>query len=160
MKKFLRRLALAVVAAGAVMLGYAASEGYRRGFGFDLEYGNWDPVIVGVAGVLLLAAGGFAYAYFGHPEAGVRRRTAFLATLRLAAVAGLAIIQGAAVAGGIYGLIMAAALSHAGQPAAWAGGLASCAAVAWWCASRMTTWFRTPPAPKDTSVAPFDDSDG
>lgn len=158
MRKFLRRLALAIVAAGAVMLGYAVSEGCRRGFGFDLEYGNWDPVIIGASGAALLAAGAFAHAYFGHPEAGVRRRIALLAVLRRVAVGSLVLTQHAGLAGGVYGFIMFLTLSHAGQESLWALGLAGCGAVAFLSAAALLPWARGPrPAPKETSVAPFDD---
>ncbi|HSD12054.1 MAG TPA: hypothetical protein VLC10_00715 [Patescibacteria group bacterium] len=160
MKKFLRLLALAAVAVGAVMLGYAVSEGFRRGFGFDLDYGNWDPVLIGAAGAALLAAGAFAHAYFGHPEAGVRRRKAFLATLRRAAVWTLVLAQHAGLAGGVYGFIMCVALSHAGQECLWALGLVGCGAVAFLSAGALLPWARGPrPAPKETSVARFDDDE-
>lgn len=158
MKKYLRLLALAAVAVGAVMLGYAVSEGFRRGFGFDLEYGNWDPVIIGAAGAAFLAVGAFAHAYFGHPEAGVRRRAAFLATLRRAAVWTLILTQHAGLAGGVYGFIMFIALSHAGQESLWALGLVGCGLVAFLSAAALLPWARGPRPPrKETSVAPFDD---
>lgn len=158
MKKTLRALALIAVAIGAVMLGYAVFEGFRRGFGFDLEYGNWVPVLIGASGAAVLAAGAFAYAYFGHPEAGVRRRTAFFATLRRAAVWALVLTQHAGLAGGVYGFIMCVALSHAGQECLWALSLVGCGAVAFLSAAALLPWARGPrPAPKETSVAPFDD---
>ncbi len=161
MKGTSRLFALFVVAAGAVLLGYAVSEGFRRGFGFDLEYGNWDPVIAAAVGAAEIAAGALAYGYFGRRDAGLRRRAAFLAALRRGAVWILVACRSAGVAGGVYGFIMALTLSHAGLPAGWAFGLVVCGVVAWASSSALLPWARGPrAAAKETTVAPFDDRDG
>ncbi|MEY4744261.1 MAG: hypothetical protein RL272_206 [Candidatus Parcubacteria bacterium] len=158
-KKFQRFLALVAVSAGMAMIGYSLSEGFRRGFDLDLD-GNWDPVLIGIGGVAVLGAGAIAYAYFAHPDAGIRRRRAFRGALRRSAAWSLAACECAGVVACVNGFVIFLSEAKAGRNPLWALGLGFGGIAAAWTSSSLMPRVRGGAdrrRPRETSVPTHDD---
>lgn len=157
MKTLSRLLALAVVGVGALLVGYSAYEGFKRGFGIDLD-GNWDPFLAGLAGIGLLSAGALAYYVIAHTAPGVRFGRAVLRGLRSFAVALLVTLECAGVAMAVMGFLTFLALERVEERSGLAAlAMCGCGVVAHFSARYLLPWVRGDKAPKKPEMFVADD---
>lgn len=160
MKKFFRPLSLVAVAIGALLIAWATYQGWCRGWGFDLELGNWDPVYQALAGAASVAVGTYAWYYFGHAEKGMRRRKAILQALRSCAVLALVGCEMAGVLAAVAAFIIFLSLERSGASGLWALGVCACGVVAHRAAAYLLPWAKGEEDQSiERSAAPFDERD-